>query len=60
MRVHVYPRVEGKSMALIIPGKAAHLPPVIVSGTDREAFRAELATVIEAHSPREVQTAAPS
>ncbi len=51
MKVHVYPRVNGKSQALIIPGRAAHLPPVLVSGGDKEAFMAELAAAIEAHSP---------
>lgn len=55
MKVHVYPRVEGKSTAMVIPGKAAHLPPIVVSSSDREAFKAELAAVIDAHSPEAVQ-----
>lgn len=52
MRVHVYHRTDGMNMALIIPGRAAHLPPVVVMDTDREAFKADLAAAIERNSPQ--------
>lgn len=36
MRIHITPRVEGKSTLMIIPRKRSGLPPLLLKGLTRE------------------------
>lgn len=47
MRIMIHKVVDGVVARTVVPGRRARLSPIHITGTDGDAVRAELATVID-------------
>lgn len=47
MRIHVYKELEGVRSIMVVPGRSAHMAPVLIRGTDKAAVLEEAVEVID-------------
>ena len=51
MKVMVYPRDKGETTILVVPGRAAHLAPLLLRHASKAAVMEELRVTLETHKP---------